>query len=91
MNYWIAQKFKTSPGDVVERSLDLRNPSNKESHPTVRFGTGSAAKDFFLPYFHDFKIYQLEEARDIIDFGTARTYAGNKIIIEYCWHKSAPR
>jgi hypothetical protein len=39
-------------------------------------------------YFHDFKVYQLEESRDIIDFGTARTYAGNKIIIEYCWHKS---
>ena len=45
-------------------------------------------KDFYLPYFHDFKIYQLEEARDIIDFGTARTYAGNKLIIEYSWHKT---
>lgn len=37
-------------------------------------------------YFHDFKIYQLEETRDIIDFGTARTYAGNKIIIDYTYH-----
>lgn len=41
----------------------------------------------FLPvYFHDIKIFQLEETRDIIDFGTARTYAGNKIIIDYCYH-----
>lgn len=39
-------------------------------------------------YFHEIKIYQLEETRDIIDFGTARTYAGNKIIIDYSWHKS---
>jgi hypothetical protein len=46
--------------------------------------------DFLLPYFHHFKIYQLEEARDIVDFGTARTYAGNKIIIDYCWHHSDP-
>ncbi len=38
-------------------------------------------------YFHDFKIYQLEEARDIVDFGTARTYAGNKIIIDYDYHQ----
>jgi hypothetical protein len=38
-------------------------------------------------YFHNFKIYQLEEARDIIDFGTARTYAGNKIIIDYDYHQ----
>lgn len=37
-------------------------------------------------YFHRFKVYQLEEARDIIDFGTARTYAGNKIIIDYEYH-----
>jgi hypothetical protein len=39
-------------------------------------------------YFHNFKIYQLEEARDIVDFGTARTYAGNKIIIDYDYHQS---
>jgi hypothetical protein len=38
--------------------------------------------------FHSFKIYQLEETRDIVDFGTARTYAGNKIIIDYDWHKA---
>lgn len=41
-----------------------------------------------LPYFHELKIFQLEESRDIVDFGTARTYAGNKIIIDYSWHKS---
>ena len=33
--------------------------------------------------FHSFKVYQLEEVRDIIDFGTARTYGGNKMIIEF--------
>jgi hypothetical protein len=38
-------------------------------------------------YFHNFKIYQLEEVRDIIDFGTARTYGGNKIIIDYDYHQ----
>ena len=36
--------------------------------------------------FHDIKIYQLEETRDIIDFGTARTFAGNKLIIDYDYH-----
>lgn len=38
-------------------------------------------------YFHRFKIYQLEEVRDIIDFGTARTYGGNKIIIDFEYHQ----
>lgn len=41
-----------------------------------------------LPFFHNIKIYQLQETRDIVDFGTARTFAGNKIIIDYDWHKS---
>jgi hypothetical protein len=45
---------------------------------------------FYVPYFHSFKIYQLEETRDIVDFGTARTYAGNKIIIDYDWHPVNP-
>jgi hypothetical protein len=40
-------------------------------------------------YFHRFKIYQLEEVRDIIDFGTARTYGGNKIIIDFEYHQDA--
>jgi len=38
-------------------------------------------------HFHSFRVYQLEEARDIIDFGTARTFAGNKIIIDYDYHQ----
>lgn len=33
--------------------------------------------------FHKFKVYQLQETRDIVDFGTARTYGGNKIIIDF--------
>ena len=38
-------------------------------------------------YFHKFKVYQLEEVRDLIDFGTARTYGGNKIIIDFDYHQ----
>jgi hypothetical protein len=33
--------------------------------------------------FVNFKVFQLQETRDIVSFGTARTYAGNKIIIYY--------
>lgn len=46
---------------------------------------------FMFPYFHEFKIFQLEEARDIIAFGTARTYAGNKLILNYEWHQPSPK
>jgi hypothetical protein len=41
-----------------------------------------------LPFFHNIKIFQLQETRDIINFGTARTWAGNKIIIDYDWHRT---
>jgi hypothetical protein len=48
-------------------------------------GTEGPVDNMF--FFHDFKVYQLEETRDIIDFGTARTYAGNKIIIDFDYHQ----
>jgi hypothetical protein len=52
----------------------------------VPFGSGSLQREFKPVYFHYLKVFQLQETRDIIDFGTARTYAGNKIIIDYCYH-----
>ena len=45
-------------------------------------------KEFLVPFFHDMRVYQLEEVRDIINSGSTRTYAGNKMIIDYNWHKS---
>lgn len=103
VNYWIAQLHDSQgsptenvlPAEISAR-LDKYTAGMSASERQQFITENSVAKNvvtfgektFFLPYFHEFKIYQLEEARDIIDFGTARTYAGNKIIIEYCWHKS---
>jgi hypothetical protein len=77
INSWIAQQPRGA--DVVVDGKTLN---------TVRFGSGSGSRDFLMPYFHEIKVWQLEETRDIIDFGTARTFAGNKVIIDYTWHKS---
>ncbi len=33
--------------------------------------------------FHSFRVFQLQETRDIINFASARTYGGNKIVIYY--------
>jgi hypothetical protein len=60
--------------------------SSKAVGDTITFGTGNLAREFKPVFFHTIKIYQLEETRDIVDFGTARTYAGNKIIIDYDYH-----
>lgn len=75
--------------ELVYRLLDRGNESAEEVNEWAKLKAGSADVGGFNPkfYFHDFKVYQLEEVRDIIDFGTARTYGGNKIIIDYTYHQ----
>lgn len=80
---------------VVQDLLDREDESAQELNDWIRAkqASGSPLVDDAgntLPsvFFHRLKIYQLEETRDIINFGTARTFAGNKIIIDYDWHQS---
>ena len=42
--------------------------------------------DFDPVSFSDTSVFHLQEVRDVIDFGTARTYAGNKLILDYCYY-----
>jgi hypothetical protein len=76
--------------EAVLRLLDRFNESAEEvnnwcSNRQIRLNPNTVVDSMF--YFHNFKVYQLEETRDIIDFGTARTYGGNKIIIEFEYHQ----
>ena len=70
--------------EAVLRLMDRGDESAEDINAWARGLTFEGMTCKF--YFHNFKIYQLEEARDIVDFGTARTYAGNKIIIDYDYH-----
>jgi hypothetical protein len=79
----------------IQDFLDREDESAQEVNDWISSLPGAASgtvsfdgKEFLLPFFHRIRIYQLEETRDIVDFGTARTFAGNKIIIDYDWHKS---
>jgi hypothetical protein len=71
--------------EAVMRLMDRGDESAQELNAWTKGKTFEGMECKF--YFHNFKIYQLEEARDIVDFGTARTYAGNKIIIDYDYHQ----
>ena len=78
---------------LVHDLLDREDESAEEVNEWVRAninpvdGFVHTTIGTFKPvYFHTFKVYQLQETRDIIDFGTARTFAGNKIIIDYKYH-----
>jgi hypothetical protein len=73
--------------DLLDRGDESAQELNSWISSKLQNGLYIKQNKSFRPvFFHDIKIYQLEETRDIIDFGTARTYAGNKIIIDYCYH-----
>jgi hypothetical protein len=73
-------------GDESASELNAWIRSKLTDGVYVKNNGGTSIKEFLPVYFHDIKIFQLEETRDIVDFGTARTYAGNKIIIDYRYH-----
>ena len=79
--------------EAVLRLMDRLDETAEEvnnwcSNRVINIGT-QGIPDYIenMFYFHNFKIYQLEETRDIIDFGTARTYGGNKMIIDFEYHQ----
>jgi hypothetical protein len=72
---------------LVEELLNGGDESAQNINDWARQNTELWSADSKPIFFHNIKIYQLQETRDIIDFGTARTYAGNKIIVDYDWHK----
>lgn len=74
--------------DTEDESAQDLNAWIKQKQQSASPLVDEAGDPFPMVFFHKLKIYQLEETRDIVDFGTARTYAGNKIIIDYDWHKS---
>ena len=75
---------------VVQDLLDREDESAQELNEWIASNTllDDNGQPFPKPFFHRIRVYQLEETSDIIDFGTARTFAGNKLIIDYEWHKS---
>lgn len=89
--YFFATQSGVTENMVAATELVLRL-MDREDETAEEINAWAKAKgniDGLVPqfYFHKFRVYQLEEVADIIDFGTARTYGGNKIIIEYEYHQ----
>ena len=81
-----AQKNMIITQQEISNLLDNGDDSAKDLNEWATANQSDWDTNSLPLFFHNFKIYQLEETRDIVDFGTARTYAGNKIIIDYDWH-----
>ena len=71
--------------EAVLRLMDREDETAEEINNWAKEKTIGGLQPKF--YFHRFKVYQLEEVRDVVDFGTARTYGGNKIIIDFEYHQ----
>lgn len=77
---------------IIYDLLDREDESAEEINTWIRSKLVNGVltidgKDFKPIYFHKLKVYQLQETRDIVNFATARTYAGNKIIVDYDYHQ----
>lgn len=72
---------------ITAKVEDLLNNGDESAQDINAWVRANPQPDSLPVFFHNIKVYQLQETRDIIDFGTARTYAGNKIIVDFDWHK----
>ena len=69
-------------GDESAEEINAWQKNNlDESKELNFFGT-----KFEPVFFHSFKVFQLEETRDIVDFATANSFIANKIIVDYEYH-----
>lgn len=73
--------------EIQGKVEDLLNNGDESAQDVNAWVRANPQPDSLPVFFHNIKVYQLQETRDIIDFGTARTYAGNKIIVDFDWHK----
>ncbi len=88
--YSTGSEYQVKMIKILEQILRLLDRGDESAQEINEWAVGKKLGDDQLEnrfYFHDFKIYHLEESRDIVDFGTARTYAGNKVIVDYTYHQ----
>ena len=78
---------------VISEALDRMDASAQDvnawaaSNPILdEFGNAVKHNIFF----HSFRVYQLNETRDLLDLSSVRTIFRNKIIVEYDYHVVSP-
>lgn len=69
-------------GDESAQEINAWQKSNVDANGELDFG----GQKFETVFFHSSKVFQLEEARDVVDFATANAFIANKIIIDYEYH-----
>jgi hypothetical protein len=82
--------YSTSIGNVnnanivISQLLDREDAAAQDVNDWVR--NNSTLNLPHNVYFHNIRVYQADETRDLIDLASARTVFINKLIIEYDYH-----
>lgn len=77
--------------DILDRTDESAQELNawinsKTVDGVVTFGTGRLAREFKPVFFHETKVWQLEEARDVKSNYSARGYMASKLMVDYKYH-----
>ena len=69
---------------IITDALDREDSAAQDVNAwCAEFGVDSIP---FNVYFHNIRVYQADETRDILDLASARTLYANKLIVEYDYH-----
>jgi hypothetical protein len=81
---------------VIYDLLDREDESGQEvnswisskvnSQGLLSFGSGRGAKIFKPVFFHEIRVFQLEEARYIVDHDSTQSFSAMKLMINYDYH-----
>ena len=76
--------------EQILRLMDRQDETAEELNFWCKQNGPIKVEDEYMPFafnFHHFKLYQLQETKDIINFNTVRTYSGTKLIIEFDYNQ----
>lgn len=68
---------------IISQLLDREDASAQDLNEWAHKNKGDKKYNVF---FHNTKVYQVQESKDLIDYATANVLIQNKLIIEYDWH-----
>ena len=74
---------------VLVAALDREDAAAQDVNEWASSNVLTDEKDQIIPhnvFFHCFKVFQVDEARDVMELASARTVFANKLIIEYDYH-----
>jgi len=70
---------------VISQLLDREDAAAQDVNDWAAANSGSLNVPHNV-YFHNIRVYQADETRDLVDLASARTVFINKLIIEYDYH-----